>query len=627
VLSRSRRARRGSLERPVSTRLYRAAWGFAAVPVLVAAFTVVRPTPLTPPRLEPTFDQTTAAAFASELARRFPDRLPGSAGAAAAADWVVARFRDVGLKAERETFTADLPDLGRVELTNLIAIAPGRSPETIVVMAHRDNAGDSPGVNDNASGTGALLELARDAQGVPAAHTLVFLSTDGGGHGGAGAARFASHPELLDQIVGNGASIVAVINLDAIARSAPARLLFAGEAARSPAPALLATAEERIAQETGSVPRRPRALSQLIDLGFPFTLHEQGPFVAEGIPAVTVTTGPERPPASFRDTLEAFRPARLGALGRSAHAVVLSLDDTAERARGTQPYVYVGERLLRGWTIQFSLLAAVIPFLVATVDLFARCRRRHVPLAPALRSLASRIGVWIWAGALFALFSVAGLLADGGARPIDPDSATTTTWPVGTLLTLLALSLLAWLVVRPRLAPRRPVERADELGGHLAAMLVLAVVALVVAATNPFSLLFLLPSLHAWLWLPHLRDGHPAGRLALYAAGFAGPLLLVTSFAVRFQLGLDAPWYLAALVSVGYVAPPLALAALVWGAVAGQLGALALGRYAPYPERGQRPVRGPIRAVIRTVVLAARRRRRYGIATAPEPGAEPLERE
>jgi Peptidase family M28 len=627
VLSRSRRARPGSFERPVSTRLYRAAWGFAAVPLLVAAFTVARPDPLTPPRLEPTFDQTTAAAFASELARRFPDRVPGSAGAAAATNWVAERFRDVGRKAERETFTADLPDLGQVELTNLIAIAPGRSPETIVVMAHRDNAGDSPGANDNASGTGALLELARDAQGVPAAHTLVFLSTDGGAHGGAGAARFATHPDLLDQVVGNGASIVAVINLDAVAGSAPARLLFAGESARSPAPALVATAVERIEQETGSSPRRPRALSQLIDLAFPFAFHEQGSFVAAGTAAVTLTTGGERPPASLGDTLDAFRPARLGAVGRSAQALVLSLDDTAERARGTQPYVYVGERVVPGWTIQFFLLAAVVPFLVATVDLFARCRRRHVALAPALRSLASRVGVWIWTGALFALFSLAGLLGKGDARPIDADSVTARTWPVATLLVLLGLSALAWLAARPRLAPRRPVERSEELGGHLAAMLVLAVVALVVAATNPFALLFLLPSLHAWLWLPHFRNGHPAWRLGLYAAGFAGPLLLLGSFALRFQLGLDAPWYLAALVSVGYVTPPLLLATLVWGAVAGQVGALALGRYAPYPARTERPARGPIRTLIRAAVLARRRRSRHDPAPAPEEQGKPLEHE
>ena len=33
----------------------------------------------------------------------------------------------------------------------------------------------------------------------------------------------------------------------------------------------------------------------------------------------------------------------------------------------------------------------------------------------------------------------------------------------------------------------------------------------------------------------------------MLAAGFLGPLLLLGSFAVRYGLGLDAPWYLAEL--------------------------------------------------------------------------------
>ena len=60
-------------------------------------------------------------------------------------------------------------------------------------------------------------------------------------------------------------------------------------------------------------------------------------------------------------------------------------------------------------------------------------------------------------------------------------------------------------------------------------------------ATNPFALVFLLPSLHVWLWLPQVR-GAPIGvRLGVLALGFAGPALLLGSFALRFGLGWDAP--------------------------------------------------------------------------------------
>jgi hypothetical protein len=585
------------------------------VPVLVAAFTVAQPEPLLPaPRFEPSFDQTTAVGFARELTRRFPDRAPGSAASREAADWVASRLRDYGAKPELQEFASDVAGLGERELVNVVAVVPGRSPETIVVMAHRDNLGRSPGANDNASGTAALLELARGAALTPPAHTIVFLSTDGGTRGALGANVFARDRDFLKQRLGSAASVVAVVNLDSLGGSENARILFGGETARSAAPALVATAHASVAEEMGIEPRRAGPFAQVIDLAFPFSLYEQAPFVGHGTPAVTLTAAGERPPSPEGDRIDTLRLRRIGELGRSAQTLLGALDESAEIARGTQAYVYVGSRLVRGWTIQFLLLVALLPFLAAVIDLFARCRRRHIALAPALRSLVSRLSVWIWAAALFFAFSAFGALATGGARPISPESTVATEWPVAALIALLVLSAVGWLVAHPRLARRRRVGRSEELGGHLAAMVVLAVVALAVAATNPYALLFLLPSLHAWLWLPHLADRHVVARLALYAAGFAGPLILLGSFALRFDLGLDAPWYVAALASVGYVPPALLAAAVVWAAAAAQVAALAAGRYAPYPRRDERSSRGPIREMIRRVVLFTRSRRAAGSA-------------
>jgi hypothetical protein len=47
---------------------------------------------------------------------------------------------------------------------------------------------------------------------------------------------------------------------------------------------------------------------------------------------------------------------------------------------------------------------------------------------------------------------------------------------------------------------------------------------------------------------------------------------------------------------------------LGWLAGAGQLAALAAGRYAPYPAPEERPRRGPLRELVRTLVLVQRRR-------------------
>ena len=63
-----RRPRRGSIERPVSGRVYRGTWLLVAMPLLVAAFSVSRPAPLAPPALPPAFDEQTALGLAQQLA-------------------------------------------------------------------------------------------------------------------------------------------------------------------------------------------------------------------------------------------------------------------------------------------------------------------------------------------------------------------------------------------------------------------------------------------------------------------------------------------------------------------------------------------------------------------------------
>jgi hypothetical protein len=620
VPSPRRRARRGSLERPVSGRIYRAAWLAVAVPVLVAAFSLATPIPLQEPRLPPSFDGTTALQFTREFVRLYPDRRPGSSGSAKAREWVAARLRDYKFTVTRQEFTADVPGLGNQRFVNLIATSPlrpeqeiARSQQTIVIMAHRDNLGGSPGANDNGSGTGALLELARDIGNSSLAHSVILLSEDGGAYGSLGAAEFARNTDLSDQVA-------AMVDLDAIGGHGRPRLEFAGETPRMPGPTLVATAQSAIEAQSQLEPARPSAAAQLIDLAFPFTLYGQGPFVAQGIPALTITSSGTRPPPPAGDTSASLDPERLDQIGRSAQSLLGSLDSAADVTRGTQSYVWVGSRLIRGWTIQFVFLMALLPFLAAVVDLFARCRRRHIPLRPALRSLLSRLSVWVWMGAVFVFFTLVGILPSGDSRPIAPDTEVATDWPVVALAVLAGLSLLGWLVARPQLAPRRTVTRPEEVGGHLAAMLGLGLVALVVAAQNPFALLFVLPSAHAWLWLPHASERGRPIALAVFSLGFLGPLILLGSFAIRFDLGLDAPWYLLALTSVGYVPVPLVIPFLGWGAVAAQTGAVALGRYAPYPAPHERPARGPLRESIRQAVLLARRARtrRKGLEAVPD---------
>jgi hypothetical protein len=602
-----RRARRGSIERPVNGRLYRGSFAVVGLAVLLVAFSIVRPVALPAPALPPNFDGNTARSLADYLANHYPDRSPGGSGSLLAAAWFRDQMRQYDLPVSSDTWFATIPGRGRTRLQNLWAVARGQSRQAIVVMAHRDDAGDGPGADDNATGTAALVELARgyalsSAPGsqVRTGHTIVFLSTDGGSFGGLGALRFATRPPFR---------VVALINLDAIGGRGDARIEIAGDAPRSPAASLVETAARRIDEQAGRLPGRPSVVGQLIDLGFPFTLYGQGPFVARGIPALTITSAGARPPEAFTDRTSALSTTRIGQIGRAAQQLVGSLDQGLELAQGTTTFVWAGQRFVRGWSIEVLLFTLLVPYLVAVVDLFAHCRRRRIPLLPAVRSLRSRVGVWLFAGAAFYLLGALGAWPSGEARPPSPASRSAGDWPVLALLLLVVISFAGWLVAHQRLVPRRPVRAEERLAGETAALIGLGVVALLVLATNPYALVFLAPALHTWLWLPQVRSRRKPLAALLLAAGLVAPLLIVLSLATRFGLGLDAPWYLLELVSLGYVHVPAVAITLAGAACAAQLVAVTAGRYAPYPGPDERPPLGPLRGLVRAFVLSARARR------------------
>jgi hypothetical protein len=155
-----------------------------------------------------------------------------------------------------------------------------------------------------------------------------------------------------------------------------------------------------------------------------------------------------------------------------------------------------------------------------------------------------------------------------------------------------------WLVARARLVGSGAATPGDEVAGLAIALSALGVIAFVLIITNPFALLFVLPSAHAWLWLVQTRNSSAWIRAGLYTAGLLGPALVLGSTALRFGLGLDAPWYLGELTAVGYVPALTLVLTLAWAAVAAQVIAVTTGRYAPYPSANERPARGAVGTAI-----------------------------
>ncbi len=573
--------------------------GFLVVVPAILAFLFSISTTGTLPRssLEPLFNADNAASLARSLSVEYPSRVPGSEGATQAARWYEETVRALGLSTDEDAWSENLADLGSVELRNVVSVVPGRSDETIVLVAHRDNAGTARRLGDNASGTAALIELAREfaPQEVGPAplpqRTLVFVSTDAGAYGGAGAERFAETSPLARKAI-------ATIVLDGIGGSGPPRLGLAGDQPVSPARALVRTAAARVQEQTGVSPSLPSVPVQLVDLGMPFAGGEQGRFLGHDLAAVTLTTTePNDPVIPAGDPPTSIDTRRLGQLGRATESLLSSLDASVGGAFRTPDSLFLGDRAASGWSVRLMLVLAVVPFALGLVDLIVRARRRGLPFRPALRSLRTRLGfaailgAVVWLGALFGVFPT------GAPLPLSPLTDVLESPAIGGLLLLGCAFIVVWLAVRRRLAVTARPTAGERLAGLAVALGAVGAVAIALALTRPYALVFVLPALYAWLWLPlERRFWH---RVVLFVVGLAGPVAALAI--LGHELGVSvfgAALYTIGLATVGYLSLWPAFLFLVWAAAAAQVGALALGRYAPYAGGAEPPPPGPLRRAL-----------------------------
>jgi aminopeptidase YwaD len=115
-----------------------------------------------------------AHTFAVSLARQGP-RPAGSGAERAAHKRVAERFRAVGLRVGYERFTVP----GKGPSRDVIGIRDAPGDCLVIVMAHTDSAPPAPGADDNASGVGTLVALARALATAPAPTCDVWLVATG----------------------------------------------------------------------------------------------------------------------------------------------------------------------------------------------------------------------------------------------------------------------------------------------------------------------------------------------------------------------------------------------------------------------------------------------------------------
>lgn len=496
----------------------------------------------------PSFDGPRAAEFARRLAQLVPDRSPGSATAGQAADDVAGALGEIsGETVRRATFTAPGPDGADVAMENVWVVEPGASAEAVVVVANRDDVAPGPGLDDNASGTAAVVELARDLAGVDRSRALVIASTDGGTVGQAGNER------LLRDLRADGLRPIAVVSLRSIGGptgTLPVR--FAGTGGVRTPDVLLRGLQESLAEQqpvAGAVaPQSP--VLQVLDLIAPVAPSgAQVPYLDAGIAAIQLGDG------TGGVGLAPLDEARLGAVGAAIAQLLVRLDAEPRPAPPTGAYVAVSGRIIPGRAIGLLAIALLIGPLVAAGRILLAGGR------------PSRAG-WGAALAVALVGAVPGVAAVLVARLVDLTGGVATApgsgWPradlvgvVAVVAVALALTLAAaWLLAR-RISAPPPLIGAIAVG---------LVAALLLLAGSPASVLVAVPALWVWSLVP--RPGERLGRLAWSL----GPVLAM-GLLIFLLRGAD-PATLIGAAATGALPPAL----VVGGSVligAGAVGALA----------------------------------------------------
>lgn len=571
----------------IEPRIYRAVFVPALLAFVLVMFSLEsRPKPL-PQGLaaDVVFDGDQATTTTRAVLAAGRDRRAGTPGDLTAAKLVADAFTARGFSTRTDEFE------GKGErLANVVGRRPGKSPRQVLVVAARDARG-VPDAAGSAADTAALVEVARVFEGRPSKKTLVLASVDGSTLGELGTARLAA--ELGDPGLVDGAIVISGFGLKT---REPATIeAWAGNTNRAGI-GLTRTVADSLREEQGIAPEGSSPAGQVARMAFPLGLGPQGVLLQEGFDTVRIAGGGELPdgPAS---ALESLDEPRLERLGRATLRTLTALDAGPRPARGPDSYVTAVSQVIPGWVVSVLAFTLILPALVASVDAFARARRRR-----------ERLRAWLtWFGASVLPF-VAGLgvahgLALAGAVDSPPDAPVAPDlYPLGpaeaaVLGGVIAVVALTWFTLRRLVRASDPELREPSApGAAVVVALALSFSVLALWAVNPYLALVLVPALHLWL-LGTLFDPPPPrrARFVMILGGLLAPGLLVFYDLITLGLNpLGGAWYAYLLVTGGHVSLVSALVACVLAAALCCVVAIARAR-PQTPPTGLRAVTPSVR--------------------------------
>ena len=273
---------------------------------------------------------------------RLEGRATGLAGNDSAAAWLARRHALLGLRplgdagGYLQRFTARSAQMAHtgqpdgVPAENVVALVLGRDPslrgEYVVIGAHFDHLGRAStnamdpeakdaihnGADDNASGTAAVLELARIFAARPARRSIVVAHFTGEELGLLGSQWFVDHPPVpLD-------SVSAMVNFDMVGRLRNDKLIVYGVATARELPGIVdsANVEPRLA---------------ISAVGDGFGPSDQSSFYARGIPVLHFFTDLHEDYHRATDDAEKINSAGEAKVVTVAERVVRAIADRSTR--------------------------------------------------------------------------------------------------------------------------------------------------------------------------------------------------------------------------------------------------------------------------------------------------------
>jgi len=187
----------------------RVACGAAIAAALIVGACAKKPdAPAAKPVVTTEFDGQAALKYAAAQVA-FGPRIPGSAAARKAGDWIVAEMKARGATVIEQTWTHTTKGGHKLPLRNILARFNPQAKERVLYLTHwdtrpvadmesdpADQLKPFDGANDGASGVGLFVALADALQRKPSAYGVDLLFVDGEDYGDFG-------PPLVDVLLGS----------------------------------------------------------------------------------------------------------------------------------------------------------------------------------------------------------------------------------------------------------------------------------------------------------------------------------------------------------------------------------------------------------------------------------------